>query len=135
MALTSNLVRDGSLPCHDQGIVERMHQDPTLLDRPLVGATLGRGIVVAGQLYRGAESSHRLHLDLWSRSGHHDHGRHPQGPRRERHPLSMIARARTDHATGTFGIRQMGDPVVGTPKLEAENWLEISNQENQRVLE
>ena len=47
------------------------------------------------------------------------------GPRRERNPLGMIARARTDHATGTFGIRQMGDPVVGAPKLEAEYWLEI----------
>ena len=72
-----------------------------------------------------AQISNGLHLERWRRHRHHDHRAAPQSPRRQSHPLRMIAGGSTNHAAGALFGTQMHHLVEGAAKFEGEHRLGV----------
>lgn len=77
------------------------------------------------QHYFAATRAHAFDFDLGGGLGHDDGGFDAQHFRRQGQTLRMVARRRSDHATGTLFVSQLGEFVVGAANLEREHWLQI----------
>ena len=62
---------------------------------------------------------------VFSSHRHHDHCAAPQSPRRQSHPLRMIAGGSTNHAAGALFGTQMHHLVEGAAKFEGEHRLGV----------
>ena len=106
-------------------IVERMDEGELPFARERHRMLVRLVVVIAVQHGFAAKIDHGLHLDLRRRLRHHDRGRNPAAPRRQRDALGMIARRRADHAALRRRVGQVRDLVVGPAHLEREHGLQV----------
>ncbi len=116
---------DGPLPCDDERIVERMDERQAGLRDHQIAMGLRIGVAVADQHHIRPHRPHGVDLDLRRGLRHDDRRLQTELAGRVGDTLRMIAGAGCDDAARPFVLAQMRDLVVGAPKLEAENGLQV----------
>jgi hypothetical protein len=81
----------------------------------------GVGVVVAHEVDRRPQASHRLHLDRRRRARHHDAAAQPEAHRAGGDALGMVSGGGGDHAGASRRLVERCDRVVGATELEREH--------------
>ena len=123
--LAQDLHRHRSLPRDDVRIVEGMDVHPAGPGRDIVGSGVR---LVERKAVRGdlrSEPPHRVDLDRRCRLRHDDEGADAELPRRERHPLRVVAGGRGGHPARRVRLVEANHLVVRAPHLEREHGLHV----------